>query len=180
MKLSSDQLRNLLILSQKGDKIAYEKFLNLILELIESKVKRKVFDINDQDDVVQSILLSIHKSLQTYDSQKEVLPWIATIAERRIIDYIRKYSRVKKYETQAPEGDVTFYGHHTKEILTGDLYDLLEGLPESMRTPIELTKIDGLSTKEASLTLGIKENALRTRISRGLGLLKKKLGGDNE
>ena len=174
MALNPQQLKDLLCRSQKGDSKAYHQFLSLISKAIELKVKKKVFAVDDQEDLIQVILMSIHQSLASYDSNREVLPWVATIAERRIIDYIRKYSRIKNHEFLSPDGDVTYHPDVAKNDIRGDLSEMLEELPDKIKDPIKMTKIEGLSTKEAAAALGIKENALRTRISRGINILKKK------
>ena len=172
MTYNENKLRELLILAQTGDKESYRKFLEMVLPYISSMASKKVFEKNDVSDVIQEILMSIHKSLGTYDSKRAVMPWLTTISQRRIIDYIRKVSKRPELEGLTKDGDVTFLKDETKVSL--DTSEVLKHLPEDTQKAITLTKIEGHSTKEAADILGIKENALRTKISRGMTLLKKK------
>jgi len=176
MSYSAESLKKMLILSQQGDKDAYKNFLMSILPLIHSIFSKKIFHKDDTSDVIQEILLSIHKALPSYDSKRPVLPWVLAISERRIIDYIRKVTRKNKNETLTKDGSLTSFEDEAKRSVH-DL-EILYKLPYDIRRAIELTKIDGYSTKEAANILGINENALRTRVSRGMSKLKNKMKAD--
>jgi len=147
--------------------------------MIRAAVRRGVFNLHDQDDVVQDILMSIHKSLPSYDSKRSPIPWVSTIIHRKVIDYIRKTTRNNEREILSDDGDVTFYPDQTNSNTEEDL-KILESLPPEMKKIIEMTKIEGHTTSEVAQMLGIKENALRTRISRAMSSLKKKAGTFSE
>jgi RNA polymerase sigma-70 factor (ECF subfamily) len=173
-------LKQLLVLSQKGDQVAYHRFLLNILKIITQRVNKKLFNQNDTKDVTQEVLISIHKSLASYDSKREVMPWVMAITDRRIIDYIRKITRKNEFENLSFDGDVTKLAddtnNNTEDLdsyhMTPEIQELLNTLPEQAKRAIELTKLEGYSTKEAAQVLGLKENALRTKISRGLASLR--------
>jgi RNA polymerase sigma-70 factor (ECF subfamily) len=174
-RLGDSDLKNLLLSARNGDKDSYREFLNLALPSITAHVRSKVFSPDDVDDVIQDVLFSIHKSLATYDQNRPIGPWLSTITHRKVVDYIRKTTRKAQYENVHETGDVTFYRDETNIEYEGSEEEILAQLPEQMRKPLRLTKIEGYSTKEAAELLGIKENALRTRVSRALKLLKQKL-----
>ena len=60
-------LRPLFAQALSGDKRAYEKLLNEIAGFARNYVRRRLASPTDHDDVVQEILLSVHKALHTYD-----------------------------------------------------------------------------------------------------------------
>lgn len=165
---TNEELRHHLLLARSGDKSAYKLFLKGVLPTVTGLVTKKVFNADDQQDVVQEILLSLHKSLASYDDEREVLPWVYAIASRRIIDYIRKVTRVDADMMSPFSDDVTYHEETTNNSVEKIDLSCLEELPELTKQAIHLTKIEGYSTKEAAVMLDIKENALRTRISRGL------------
>lgn len=173
MSLTSSSLKRLLERSQNGDKKAYSEFFTKILPIVETMVRMKVFYPPDREDVTQTILMGIHTSLPTFDINRPPKAWIKAIAHHKIIDYIRKFSKIRDAEEKTEDGDVTIFGAPANSTL--ELEELLNGLPETLRAPIILTKIKGHDTKEAAEILNIKENAVRTRISRGLKQLKKLL-----
>lgn len=173
-KLDSSQLQQLLIATQKGDQAAYHQFLSIILPFVQKKAKFKIYKEDDVSDVTQTIMMSIHQSLHTYDPKRSPLPWLITIIERRIIDYIRKITTINDNETVTDEGDVTIFEGQTNILLEENL-EIFNCLSADLRKAIRLTKIEGHSTKEAAEILGVKENALRTRASRALTIMKKSM-----
>ena len=173
-KLDSSQLQQLLIAAQKGDQTAYHQFLSIILPFIHKKAKFKVYKEDDVSDVTQTIMMSIHQSLHTYDPKRSPLPWLITIIERRIIDYIRKVTSISENEALTDQGDVTIFEGVTNILLEENL-EIFNCLSPELQKAIRLTKIEGHSTKEAADIIGIKENALRTRVSRALTIMKKSL-----
>lgn len=72
-----------------GNQSAYEEFLNKILSLLRPMVAKKITSA-DVEDVLQEILISIHKARHTYDGERPIMPWIVAIARFRIADYLRK------------------------------------------------------------------------------------------
>lgn len=173
MTKNSDRLKKLLIESLSGDKDSYREFFKEITPLVES-IAQKAFHKEDVPDLVQEIFLSIHKSLPSFDPKRPVVPWVCAIANRRVIDYIRKISSRNNNEVLTEDGDVTIYPSQTKITIGGKIPPILEILPSDTKKAIMLTKYEGHSTEEAAKIMGIKSNALRTRISRGIKLIKKK------
>jgi RNA polymerase sigma-70 factor, ECF subfamily len=177
MKIDENSLKELLIRSINGDKASYQLFLQEASQFFEFLLKKKVFNPHDRDDVLQNMLLSLHQSLPTFDPKRPLLPWMRAIGHRRIVDYIRVITRKMNNEVPTEDGDVTFHPDPTNQYT--DLKETLAGLPEELRKVLVLTKIQGLSTKEAAEQLGIKEGALRTRVSRAIKKLKKLLENEN-
>jgi RNA polymerase sigma-70 factor (ECF subfamily) len=57
-----------------------------------------------------------------------------------------------------------------------DINRLLLSLPENLRIPIQLTKLDGYSVKEASKIASMSESAIKIGVHRGLKKLSSALG----
>lgn len=178
MTIDWDKIKILLIESQAGDQNSYRELLSELFPWIQQKVRSKVFKSDDYEDIVQDTLISIHKALHTYDSSYEPAPWVFAITKRRIIDYIRKTGRKNDLFTENNQQAVTNHIGKANIESVREEFELLEDLPENLLRPILLTKIIGHSTSEAAQILNIKENALRTRISRGFRLIEKKLDGE--
>lgn len=168
-----EHLKMLLISSQEGNQTSYKEFLTIIYPFVILRVGAKVFNGDDVEDVAQEALVGIHKSLATYDGQRALQPWVYAIIDRKVVDYIRKNG--KRIKSETPFEDVFVTNSELQANIVSDAHEALKCLPDKFRKPIELTKIEGFSTKESANFLGIKENALRTRISRGLAKLKKSL-----
>jgi len=61
--------------------------------LLRSYFKKKIFDTNSVEDLLQETLLSIHKSRHTYFPDRPVGPWFYAIAQYRMIDFFRKQKK---------------------------------------------------------------------------------------
>ena len=52
---------------------------------------------------------------------------------------------------------------------------MVQVLPQTLRVPVVLFYYDGYSTREIARILGLREGAVRTRLSRGRQLLREAL-----
>lgn len=164
-------LNELILELQAGDNTLYTLFLEEAARFINLSLKRKVTRKEIRDELVQETLLGIHRNLHTYKSEHSVESWIATIAKYKLIDFYRKNQHVfLELNT-----DVTNPDKNTNESLDL-LEELLRSLNPTTKEAIIRTKIDGHSTRDTAKELGLKENALRTRISRGFQFLKNEIG----
>ncbi|MFZ4714624.1 MAG: RNA polymerase sigma factor [Bacteriovoracaceae bacterium] len=170
-KMNDENLKILLLASQAGNKESYRQFLEIIMPIVEKKCQHGVFKKDHVDDLVQESMLAIHKGLSTFDSNRPVIPWVYVIIQHKIIDYLRKSARNKEDSTGFEMDTIA----EVKQDVTNEspkANDLIERLPEKLRQPLYLTKVKGYSTAEAAKLLGMKENALRTRLSRAYEKLK--------
>jgi RNA polymerase sigma-70 factor (ECF subfamily) len=135
---------------------------------------------SDVEDAVQDILLTIHAVRATYDPVRPFGPWLAAIAERRLIDRLRRQGRRRAYETEFEPA------HETFAVADANLDDMTElhhieaalsRLPAGQRQAIRLTKINGLSLKEAAAASGMSIAALKTATHRALRRLRQILSG---
>ncbi len=162
--------KDLILKTLEGDQVACEKFLLSLLPKINARIYNKIQRKEDHEDVKQNALMGIYKSLHTFDVTKSVTPWVNAIIDFKIADYYRSKSRIQDKEVNIDNERVTIPGVEAN--IDFEMIDMIEQLPEKFIQPIVLTKIKGHSTKEAAEILNIKENALRTRISRGVQKLE--------
>src|SRR5271170_8212892 len=97
------QLVTLLLSGMKGDAVKYQQFLSEISHYLRRFIARRV-PAADVEDVLQEILVSIHKARHTYDGKRSVLPWISAIARYRLADYLRNhYASMRNAEVDISE-----------------------------------------------------------------------------
>jgi RNA polymerase sigma-70 factor (ECF subfamily) len=159
-------LSALLERAQGGDRDAYEEFLLETLHFLRGALGRFVPRPEVREEIAQEVLIAVHKNLQTFVRGRRAEAWVMGIARYKVADYFRANPR--QFEELAD--DVTIAPDATK-----DLEEALALLPENLRDALILTKIEGLSSKAAAGALGVRENALRTRVSRALAKLKEEL-----
>lgn len=164
--------------AQDGDQSAYGALLAEILPMLRVIVRRKWGSQQDVDDIVQDILLSLHAVRHTYDPGRPFLPWLLTIAYRRIADAARRSTSRSGYETTVDVMPETFPADEAKnEQGRSDdqavMQQSLAGLTSGQREAIELTKIQGLSLKEASAVTGKSVASLKVNIHRAVKALRR-------
>lgn len=170
LHMSENNLSALLVKAQEGDAPAYNLFLQECSIFLRPRLKRWIHRPEVIEELTQEILIGIHRNLHTYLPGRDAKAWIMGICRFKVIDYLRKNPH--KFEELTK--DVTNHHEFTNNELE-DLEEILNDLPTLIKEALFMTKVQGQSTKEAALNLGIKENALRTRVSRALSRLKKDL-----
>ena len=119
-----------------------------------------VHDNSQVQDYMQSCYLKLWESLDTIDTQTEVMPFLYTISRNLVIDHLRKSSRVEYTE------DLHRYSGHLQAVNTTEHYlaekestrqvaELLNLLPERRRQVFLLIRIEGMSYKEVANRLKI-------------------------
>ena len=134
------------------------------------------------DDVVQDVLLTVHRVRHTYQPGRPVEPWLAAIVVRRSIDAIRKRGHIGRREVFNEAAYETFADPRAKEPLDADasrtLARMTESLPRGQKEAIILVKIKEMTLAEASLASGQSIASLKVNIHRAMKKLRLNLGKD--
>jgi RNA polymerase sigma-70 factor (ECF subfamily) len=173
----------LMAAAQEGDRAAYERLLREILPLLRAIAGRWHRRPDRVEDVVQDVLLTIHRVRHTYDPARPLSHWLATIAKRRAIDALRRRGRTEKFEISDEQAYVTFADPAAnKAVATRDqapaLGAAISVLPESQREAVELLKLRELSLAEAAKLSGKSIGALKVNVHRAIKSLRAQLKGD--
>jgi len=128
------------------------------------------------DDLVQDTLERAWQKLDSWQRGSDMRPWLFAIIRHQTIDGMRRQKSYRKMlESQTQD--------HTcaeDQIQAAEDASLLEGclfkaLKPQHREALTLTKIIGLSCKEAAVQLGVTEVTLKVRVHRAIKQLKKLL-----
>ncbi len=178
--LREEKWRELLRLSQMGDREAYATLLSDLIPLLRGVVRQKWRNEADVEDIVQEILLSLHTARHTYDPDRPFRPWLMTIVSRRIADMAHSSSHRASHETYVEILPETSAGSETK--IDQDRHDdgqtfqrALSELPAGQRRALELLKIEGLSLKEASAITGKSVASLKVTVHRAVKAMQRAL-----
>lgn len=166
--------------AQAGDKDAYRQLLQDVAPYIRSIAARHFQNRGDIEDAVQDIFLTVHTIRHTYDPDRPFGPWLAAIANRRIVDCLRRQGRSRSREVALEEHDVTISdpGANLEDARSDGraLHEAVQKLPKGQREAIQMLKLQELSLKEASVTTGMSVAALKVATHRGLKNLKSMFG----
>ena len=163
--------------AQKGDAAAYRSLLSDLVPIIRRTIIKSLPNPQHADDVVQEILISVHKALHTYDPKRPFMPWVQSIINFRKTDYLRQhYSQRENVKISLDDPDTPDYlvisGHNGS---TKDIEDAFESLPDQQKKVVELMKIKGYSAEEVSKKTGMSVSAVKVSAHRALQKIKERL-----
>jgi RNA polymerase sigma factor (sigma-70 family) len=167
---------------QGGDTQAYVLLLKEITPRLRQIVRaqRRFLKIEDVEDLVQDILLSLHAVRATYDPRRPFMPWLMAITRNRMADGARRYTRRATHEVQVENLPVTFADEGANIDSDGyrdpgALRHAIRDLPPGQRDAIELLKLREMSLKEAAAARGSSIGAIKVSVHRAMATLRKTL-----
>lgn len=163
-------------LAQEGNSKEYERLLVQCREILFHYLSRKVRDESDREDLIQEILIGMHKAIPTYRSNRPFAPWFFSIARYKTIDYIRRSSIRDRFvasemeDFAQPEG-----GREPNE--DQEIAEVLESwlavLEPRQRQILTMAKLDGRSVKDISKETGLSESNVKVIVHRSLEKMKR-------
>ena len=179
MALKNDKYKDLggfLVSGLTGNQADYGRFLTTISPILKRMVMKKLASA-ETEDVVQEILISIHKARHTYDGERPIMPWIAAIASFRITDHLRKhYSQMRHQMVDIADlenilADVTEDGSTNESV-----DELLQNASEKDKKILTLMHVEGYTAKEVGAQLGMNESAVKVAAHRAVKKIREKFG----
>ena len=118
-------------------------------------------NFHDSEDIMQDVFIKAISKLDTIKDTGHARAWLMQIARRMCIDYHR--NRPARAE-QISENIESTSDEKSKQIKY--LHEAILKLPEEYREPITLYYLNGQNCSAAAKTIGITEQAIRTRLVR--------------
>lgn len=172
---------NYVELMKKGDEAALRYFIERDGWIIKSMVQKSMAAyVDEQEDCINEIFLSIWQNVSKYDPQKAAFTtWVAAVTRYRIINYMRN---IRKKAVEETIDGKEFVGNQDVDT---DLFqkeeeqefrELLQILPEQDREIFMKLFWEELSYEEVSVHCSMKKEVLYNRVSRGKRRLRKAIG----
>jgi len=129
------------------------------------------------DDLLQEILISIHKARHTYDGNRPYKPWAYAIARFRLQDHLRAhYSDHLHHADDLSEMEEFLHADVTESAITYEsISGEVEKLPQKQAAILRLMHQDGYTAKEVAEKMGMNESAVKVAAHRAYKVLKDKL-----
>lgn len=163
-----------------GDARAYAQFLDGVAGYLRGTLRRRLRSSeSDIEDVLQEILLALHKGLHTYRRQVPLTAWIAAIARHKIIDHYRSHSLREALNEPFDDEHIDLFAVSTAESVEAsrDVERLLKTLPEKQRASIAAVKLNGMTIAETAKATGLSEASVKVGIHRGIKALMRMIRG---
>src|SRR3984893_2294623 len=165
------------LLSERAQEL--DSVVSRYLPMFYKRAFRFLGNMADAEDAVQDALLSAYKHLGQFRGQAQLSTWVTTIVTNAARMQLRRrrggYLSID--EEQGEEGltlserladskpspeDVCSAAQARDRLVEG-----VKRLSPTLRKAFQLRDIDGLTTKEAALVLGVPQGTLKAQVARG-------------
>ena len=140
-------------------------------------IARRVPDRDGAEDILQEVLLRIHRHAGELENSAAVSAWIHQIARNAITDHYRR-AAVRREQPSGVELESRLAaaaespsGENRSE-LAACLRPLVQRLDSPYREAITLTELDGLTQVAAAAQLGISTSGMKSRVQRARAQLR--------
>jgi RNA polymerase sigma-70 factor, ECF subfamily len=159
-----------------GAEVVWRDFHARLLSFIAQRVR----DHDSAEDILQEVMLRIHRHAGELERSPAVGAWVHQITRNAIADHYRKASGRRErpagidLDRQQPPVLDDAPGELRSELATC-LRPLLERLPPLHREALTLTEMQGLTQAAAAAQLGLSTSGMKSRVQRGRAQLKELL-----
>lgn len=166
-----------------GNSALFELLMRRYNERVYRAVRSIVRDEEEVEDVMQQAYVNAFTHLRQFHGSARFSTWLTRIAINEALARVRRRGRYEVFDEGGP--DVEPFATHSpdgnpeRQAFSQELRGLLEWaidrLPNGMREVFVLRDVEGMSTLEAAECLGVSEDVVKTRLSRGRALLRQQL-----
>lgn len=171
-----DALGRLMADAQKGNRASYNRLLRATARVLEPYLRRRV-SAGGWEDVLQDVLVSLHKVRHTYQPGRPYLPWMFAIARCRVADYWRNVSRFERFEPAESGPDAAAPTGPGDEAAAA-VRSALEALSGRQKAVVKMLKLQGFTVRDTARELNMSEAAVKVTAHRAYKALAKILSND--
>jgi RNA polymerase sigma-70 factor (ECF subfamily) len=166
-----------------GNTALFELLMRRYNERVYRAARSIVRDEHEAEDVMQQVYVNAFTHLRQFNGTARFSTWLTRIAINEALARVRRQGKYAAYDEDVSNVE-PFMTHHPaddpeRQAFAHELRTLLEraidSLPNGMREVFVLREVEGLSTLEVAECLGVSEDVVKTRLSRGRALLRQLL-----
>jgi RNA polymerase sigma-70 factor (ECF subfamily) len=167
-----------------GNTAMFELLMRRHNERLYRAARAIVRDEAEAEDVMQQAYVNAFTHLAQFNGSALFSTWLTRIAINEALARVRRKGRYEAFDDDAsstvdPLMSVNPSENPERLALAGELRVLLESaidvLPNGMREVFVLRDVEGMSTLEVAECLGVSEDVVKTRLSRGRATLRRVL-----
>ncbi len=162
-------LEDLMRAANRGDSVAYRRLLTEITPILRHVVRARGGTLGHEgcEDVLQDVLLAIHRKRHTWVETAPLRPWLYAIARHKVVDAFRQRGRqIDLSLDDFAEGLPAAQGPDPME--SYDMDKVLGKLEPRAAEIVRAFGVQGETMAEIGARLGMSEGAVRVALHRAL------------
>jgi len=180
--------RQLVERAQRGDKRAFELLVEKYQRKLGRLLARFIRDPAEVEDVTQEAFIKAYRALPAFRGDSAFYTWLYRIGINTAKNYLMALGRRAPTSTEVEAGEAESLedGEQLRDINTPESLLLsaeiartvnatIEGLPEELRTAIQLREIEGMSYEDIARIMECPIGTVRSRIFRAREAIAERL-----
>ncbi len=167
----------------QGQTALFEVLMRRHNERVYRAARAILRDEREAEDVMQQAYVNAYAHLRQFDGRAAFVTWLTRIAVNEAIARARKLGRYEPLESEggvietftsggaAPDPERLAFARELRTLLES----AVDALPDGLREVFVLREVEGMSTAETALVLGVSDDVVKTRLSRGKAALRRDL-----
>jgi RNA polymerase sigma-70 factor (ECF subfamily) len=162
-----------------GNKTAFSMLVKKYERLVWVMVSRMVPDEDEIKDICQEAFIKVYLNLDKFNFNSKLSTWIATIAYRQTLNYLKKrrkneFSEIHEESQDLVSAENPFLNFHNEDIKR-IVHGLINQLPFQYRTVVTLYHLNDFSYKEIEEITQLPEGTVKSYLFRARKLMKDQL-----
>ena len=166
------------LLASEGDEAAFRRLVEVSANTVCAIALAICRNVQASEDVAQEVFLAAWGNLRQLRNPSSFLPWLRQVTRNQAHLWRRKHAREIGDEdilAAANDGRPSQVDSVLADEERRVLREALEQLPDETREVLVLYYREESSAKQVGLLLGLSEEAVRQRLSRGRALLREQM-----
>ncbi len=177
--MASESDASLLTCVSQGDQAALRELYDRHAGWLVIRLRRRSSSGDLVAEAVHDTFLAVWRNPSSFRGEGEVGAWLWGIAIRQLINRMRRSPAPVPVEAQLIDAVSPTVRSAEDELLVavehGALGDALLTLSPELRQALQVTVVDGLSTREAAQLLGIPHGTVKSRVRLAKAQLRRQL-----
>jgi|SRR5579871_1371043 len=166
---------------QKGDRRAFEEFLDSYGGRVHRLVRRYVDNATDAEDVTQEIFCDLYRSIGRFRGESALATWVYRVALNHCLKHCQRQRPANlPYEEQnlaVQDWKADPERAAAKLELASQVQDALKGLSQGHYDVVVLCEMQGLTYQECAKALDIPVGTVKSRLFNAFRRLRDSLRG---
>ena len=174
----SDKEEQLIISSQQGDILSFERLISIYQQKIFNIAYFKIQNSALAEDITQEVIVRIFKKIKSFKFKSSFSSWVYRITCNIINDVVKKFKNIS--EMSIDEVENLGYDDEFKKVensLEEDIKSekikmLISKIPHKFQIVLILYEVEGKTYEEIAEILNKNINTVKTRLYRARRILK--------